>query len=134
MARKAQSNTASKLSQLIASAIKPVEVSPFEIDNVLRLFNLIDYQGNPTDKAKRNGLPDNNQLLAKAIHKTAKKRQIMTNSLDKALMLSAVNLFKPYTEEWQAISKDQQRSAQKAKDYGRDYFRQLDILITLINN
>lgn len=130
-----QSKTASKLSQLIAiKRNSPVEVSLFEIDNVLKLFNLIDYQGNPTDKAERNGLPDHNQLLVNAIHKTAKKRQSMAKSLDRALLLNAVNLFKPYTEKWEAINKDQQRNAQKAKNYRRDYFRQLDRLITLIND
>lgn len=61
-----------------------VDIAPYEVEEVLRLFQLVNYKGDPTEKAKANGLPGNEQL-AGLICEATDYRHSMVANLDLAL-------------------------------------------------
>lgn len=76
-----QPGEASKFAQEVAVNTY-CDVSPFEVECILRSLNMIDNHGNPTEYATEYGLPGYNQPLLNLIGEAAEARMAMTDNMD----------------------------------------------------
>ena len=103
------------------------DVSAFTIERILYGLELLDYEGNPTDKALDNGLPYNTELV-EAIGRAAAAREAMEVNHDLALVVATKqSQCLRYSKEWRqyhtALAWEKNNINEFGSEY-EDYFTQ----------
>lgn len=97
------------------------DVSPFEVEQLLQTLSLEDNEANPTELAKRCGLPGNDKLVA-LIGQAADAHQAMTINQNQLLITSALLAkCEPHTPTYDKLLYARQWNEKNVKDYGDRY-------------
>lgn len=121
--------------EVVLNAVEWVDVAPYDVECVLYLFRLVDYQGGPTQLALANGLPDHNQELVEAICEAASHRQAMNLNLDLALELEACMAnVEPHSKEYEAAYDAKSWEENNVKDYKADYQKAISKVIDVLTD
>ena len=109
------------------------DVSPFTVFNIMYSLELVDCDGEPTDLAKFNGLPDNTEL-AHAIGRAGEAHEGMVTNHNVGLIIAAKQArLEPYSKQWEDYQRGMEFEGENVIDYGMDYEHRFIEVYDMIN-